>query len=96
MPDSDDMLIDNSLPQLLEKAIESQVDIIVADFLVSSNSKKIENLINIKQERFEFKEKTGEELFLEDLNTNQCYVWRALYRNKFIRKNQLSFVPDVY
>jgi len=96
MPDSDDMLIDNSLPQLLEKAIESQVDIIVADFLVSSNSKKIENLINIKQERFEFKEKTGEELFLEDLNPNQCYVWRALYRNKFIRKNQLSFVPDVY
>ena len=29
MPDSDDMLIDNSLPKLLEKAIESQADIIV-------------------------------------------------------------------
>ena len=96
MPDSDDMLIDNSLPKLLKKAIESQADIIVADFLVSSNSKKIEDLTHYKQERFEFKEKTGEELFLEDLNPNQCYVWRSLFRNEFIRKNQLSFVPEVF
>ena len=33
MLDSDDLLIDNSLPFLLEKAVASKADLIVADFL---------------------------------------------------------------
>ena len=33
MPDSDDLLIDNSLPFLLNKATETKADLIVADFL---------------------------------------------------------------
>lgn len=32
MPDSDDLLIDNSLPTLLNKAIETKADLIVANF----------------------------------------------------------------
>ena len=42
MPDSDDMLIDNSLKPLLEIAIETKADIIVADFL-KMNSEEINN-----------------------------------------------------
>ena len=33
MPDSDDLLIENSLKPLLEKAIETKADLVVADFL---------------------------------------------------------------
>ena len=33
MPDSDDLLIDNSLPPLLKEAISSKADLVVADFL---------------------------------------------------------------
>ena len=95
MPDSDDLLIDNSLPILLEKALKSKVDILVADFL-ESKSDDIEKLRNINQIKFEYIEKNGEELFLDDLNPYQCYVWRSLFRNEFIRNNKLSFVPGVY
>ena len=34
MPDSDDFLIENSLPPLLDKALETKADLVVADFLV--------------------------------------------------------------
>jgi len=33
MPDSDDLLIDDSLPPLLDKALETKADLVVADFL---------------------------------------------------------------
>jgi hypothetical protein len=41
------------------------------------------------------KEKTGEQMFLEDLNPRQCYVWRTLYRRAFIQENNLTFIPGV-
>ena len=37
MPDSDDLLIENSLKPLLEKAIETRVDLVVADFIALKN-----------------------------------------------------------
>ena len=33
MPDSDDLLIENSLKPLLKKALETKVDLVVSDFL---------------------------------------------------------------
>ena len=33
MPDSDDLLIENSLKPLLDKALETKADLVVADFL---------------------------------------------------------------
>ena len=33
MPDSDDLLIENSLPTLLDLAIKNQADLVVADFI---------------------------------------------------------------
>lgn len=43
--DSDDLLIDNSLPPLLEKALETKVDLIVADYLAMQD-KEISELDN--------------------------------------------------
>ena len=94
MPDSDDLLIENSLSPLVEIAISTKVDIVVADFLVMSDE-EIDNLHDIKQNDIKVKEKTGEQLTLEDLNPRQCYVWRSLFRRNFILNNSISFFPGV-
>lgn len=94
MPDSDDLLIENSLKPLLEKALESKADLVVADFLEMTDE-EINNLKNIPQKEFRVKEKIGKQLFLEDLNPRQCYVWRTLYRRAFITENKLTFVPGI-
>ena len=97
MSDSDDLLIGNSLPKLLETAIKTQADIIVADFL-NMTDEDIDNIKNspLQEKVFVYKEKTGEELFLQDLNPYQCYVWRALFRREFLLENNLRFVPGIY
>lgn len=94
MLDSDDMLIENSIYLLLEKGLEIKADLIVADFL-SMNDEEIEKYQGVTQNHIEFKKKSGEQLFLEDLHPYQCYVWRTLYRRDFILKEQLAFVPKI-
>lgn len=94
MPDSDDLLIKNSLDVLLELALEFKADLVVADFLEMTDD-EIKHLDIVRQKSLKVKEKTGEQLFLEDLNPRQCYVWRTLYRRAFIQENKLTFVPGV-
>jgi len=94
MPDSDDLLIKGSLPVLLEKALSSKADLVVADFLAMTDE-EIKNLTTVPQKKGLIKVKTGEQLFLEDLNPDQCYVWRTLYRREFLISNQLTFVPGI-
>lgn len=95
MPDSDDLLIKNSLKPLLEKALEFQADLVVADFLKLTDE-QINNLQSIPHKEFSIQEKTGEQLFLEDLNPHECFVWRTLYRRDFLINNELKFTPGVY
>lgn len=94
MIDPDDLLIDDSLQLLLEKAIESKADLVVADFLEMTDE-EIENNKVIPQKEWHVEEKSGERLFLEDLNPRQCYVWRTLFRREFILENHLQFVPGI-
>ena len=96
MPDSDDLLIENSLKPLLEKALETKVDLMVADFLTMEDD-EIEhtNTSAIQQPTIEFKMKTGRELFLQDMSPYQCYVWRTLYRRDFITSHNISFYPGI-
>ena len=95
MIDSDDLLIENSLSRLLDLALEEEVDLLVADFLEMNNEIITSSSSYVNQNRFEFKRKTGIQLFLEDLNPNQCYVWRTLYKRSFILENNLKFVPGI-
>ena len=97
MPDSDDLLIENSLKPLLEKALESKADLVVTNFL-SMTDEEIEHTQTslAQQKEFNCVEKTGEELFLQDLNPYQCYVWRTLFRREFLLENNLAFVPGIY
>ena len=97
MSDSDDLLIYNSLKPLLEKALESKADLVVADFL-EMTTEEIQNLKmdNIILNEDHTIEKSGELLFLQDLNPHQCYVWRTLFRKGFIHHHHLTFVPGIY
>jgi glycosyltransferase involved in cell wall biosynthesis len=95
MPDSDDLLVENSLKPLLKKALETKVDLVVADFL-TMNDDEINNRQLIYQQEFSMKEKTGEKLYMDDFKPNQSYVWRTLYKKDFITKNNLKFIPGIY
>lgn len=94
MPDSDDLVIEDSLSVLLNKALETKADIVVADFL-GMTSEEIESFEGVDQKIVEFKEKSNEQLFLEDLNPNHCYVWRNLYRKSFLDENHIRFIPGI-
>lgn len=94
--DSDDLLIENSLKLLLEKALETKVDLVVADYIVMNDYEIEEKQCQILQRSESvFVEKTGRQLFLEDLNPYHCYVWRTLYRNEFLVAQNLSFPPGI-
>lgn len=94
MPDSDDLLIENKLPKLLEAAYLYKADIVVADFIIADNN-GIECVKDVPKEELKIIEKTGEQLFLEDLNPRQCYVWRSLFRRQFLLDNNIKFVPGI-
>ena len=96
MPDSDDLLMENSLKPLLEKALETKVDLVVANFLMMEDD-EIEhtNISALQRPTFNFTMKTGRELFLQDMSPFQCYVWRNLYRREFITSQRLSFYPGI-
>ena len=96
MPDSDDLLIENSLKPLLEKALETKVDLVVADFLTMTD-KEIEEFYKeeFKQPELQYKKVVGEQIYLELLNPLHCYVWRTLYRREFLVKENLTFYPGI-
>lgn len=94
MPDSDDLLVENSLKVLLDKALETKADLVVADFL-EMDDEEIAAFQSPVQRPAEFEEKNGERLLLEDLNPYQCYVWRTLFRRQFLLDLHLSFVPGI-
>lgn len=96
MPDPDDLLVYNSLPFLLEQALSSKADMVVAKFLkVSEEEADLLHIDSIKQEEATIIEKTGKEMLIEDLSPYECYVWRTLYRRQFIIDNNIKFTPGI-
>lgn len=94
MLDSDDLLFDSSIDPLLREAENGNADIIVADFVRMIASEKGQVPV-IRQKQFSIQEKTGEQLLLEDLDPNECYVWRSLFRKLFLQNNNIRFIPGV-
>lgn len=93
MPDSDDLLTENSLSILLDKALETKADIVEANYLIMNNQ-EIDELSNgrIEQPNMLFRNMTS----LESLNElKACYVWNKLFRRSFIIDNHLSFIPGI-
>ena len=96
MPDSDDLLIENSLKPLLEKALETKVDLVIADFLTMSNE-EIDgcHYKDFQQPELHFKKAVGKQIYLEVLDPYFCYVWRTLYRREFLVTERLTFYPGL-
>ena len=94
--DSDDLLRDNCLSIILEKAILSSADMIIADY-VKMADEDIEHLIPPKfSVDYHTVAMSGREAFLYFFNPKQCFVWRTLYRKAFIDKFHLEFIPGIY
>ena len=94
--DGDDLLMDNCLSYLLNKTISSKADLVVADYIRMNDDQITKNIGHpFTQNDGRVLEKTGEDLFLNDLDPNCCYVWRTLYRREFLDKNSLRFIPNI-
>lgn len=97
MPDSDDILIENSLKPLLGLAIESQADVVVADYYEMTNAEIETTKINLPTfADTKIEEKTGEQMFFEFLKIHNYTVWRSLYRKDFLSQYQIKFYPGIF
>lgn len=94
--DSDDLLFQGALLPVVEKAIISKADLIMADFtkMEDDEIKQIQTSQR-KADTHKTQEKNGKTLFLEDQNPRECYIWRTLYRRKFLTDNQIKFIPGM-
>ena len=92
--DSDDLLVEGSVAKLLKIALDTSADLVVADFLKLSDEEILAyHPTNLQLS--DYKVKTGSELFLEDLNPSENYVWRTLYRRKFLEQHRLKFIQGI-
>jgi len=96
--DSDDLLVERSLPTLLERAILFKADMVVADFK-RMDDEEIDCYLRkpsiIQNNCDDIQEKTGWTMFLEDLNPRECYIWRILYRREFLASNNIQYTPGI-
>lgn len=93
--DSDDLLVDNTLPRLLAFTKDNPVDLLIAGFIKMDND-EIDSFNSNLSTDFFTEQKTASEYFIQDFNPQQCYVWRTIYRKSFLDKNRLRFIPGVY
>jgi len=93
--DSDDLLVPDSVAPLLHLVRDSSSDLLIADFVKLNNQEILKYKPSHKSE-IRTETKTGSELFQNDLDPNQCYVWRTIYRREFLIRNELRFIPGIY
>ena len=95
MLDSDDLLWANSISPLLDIALESKADIVLADYKQMTNE-DIEIYLrshkNVKTIMATTQISSGEDFLYEQYCRN---VWRYLYRRDFILQNSISFIPGI-
>lgn len=95
MLDSDDLLCANSINPLLAIALETNADIVLADYKQMSNE-EIERYVNnnedAKIKTAPVQITTGEDFLYEQYCRN---VWRYMYKRDFILRNNISFIPGI-
>ena len=95
--DSDDLLTEGSLKLLMDMTNSQQPDLIVGEHLKMEDEAILtQEATLIKSQTWNWVAKKGKELFMEDLNPRVCYVWRAVYRRKFLEDNKITFIPGIY
>ena len=93
--DSDDLLIDNSLPAMLDDACRHKPDLLIAKFVTMNNddisSGQIPSTITYASTAIAESRAT-----IEYLNPQECYVWRTLYKRAFLNEHAIRFIPGIY
>ena len=89
MVDSDDLLVGNSLRPVLDKAVATKADIVLADYVTMYDDEISDKPIPlVSQGEFIANEVTNDSL----LTVEMCpYCWRSLYRREFLTVNNIIF-----
>ena len=95
--DNDDLLIENSVPYLLNLALASKAELVIGDF-IKMNDEEIAGRFpgSIHQSNGEAQKKDGKDLLAHPMYSGYSCVWRTLYRKEFLDKNNIRFIPNIY
>ena len=91
--DSDDLLIDGRLKLVLQKALETQTDILTADYLKKNNNEISTIQESPFQQNIQWEFLTGREMFFKEARVT---VWNRLFRRRFLQDQQIEFFPGIY
>ena len=94
--DSDDLLMDNGLSILLQKAVNTSADMIVADYVRMKNEEIGSNYDSLQTDTHDI-DKSGLDYYVEDYDPEiGSFIWRILYKRSFLNENHIRLVPGVY
>ena len=94
--DSDDMLMDKGLSVLLHKAIDTNADMIVADYVRLKDEEIGYNYDSLLTDTHDI-DKTGLDYYVEDYDPGiGSFIWRILYKRSFLNENCIRLVQGVY
>ena len=95
--DSDDLLIDNTLPYLLNNAISSKAELVIGDFIEMNDESIVDNYLeSIHQFDGTIQKINGKDLLAQPLCSGYSCAWRTIYRKEFLDKNNIRFIPGIY
>ena len=94
--DSDDLLMDNGLSVLLQKAMETEADMVVADFM-RMKDEEITSVYEARLTDARVVDKSGLDYYVEDYDPGVgSFIWRILYKRTFLNENQIRLFHGVY
>ncbi len=92
--DSDDLLIEGSIKTLIAIALREEPDIIMADYVIKAEEEIASTKIQ-RQEPTDISIKNGRRLLMENLDPNECYVWRTVYKREFLNQHNIKFIEGI-
>ena len=94
--DSDDLLMDKGHSILLQKALDTSADMVVADFMRLKDD-EITSVYDSRLTDSRVVDKTGLDYYVEDYDPGiGSFIWRILYKRAFLNENHIRLVPGVY
>lgn len=95
--DSDDLLVDNTLPMMLSYAINMAADMVVGDYLKLSDEeiggRNQSKMLPRKDQEIVFSGKGTD--YYSHCYDQWAYAWRVLFKREFLVKNKIAFIPDI-
>ena len=96
--DSDDLLMDNGLSVLLQKALDTSAEMVVSDYIrMNDDEITTQSQYDAKLTDSLMVEKSGLDYYVEDYDPAKgSFIWRILYKRSFLNENHIRLVPGVY